>query len=284
MKYGMRERITGGIILVALAVILVPMFFGSPSERANKHAPTVTVNQTPIESSAPKDIVPPAQPQGLQPQTASTPEQQAPNAQAGQGEQPAAPNASTAQPTPYTAAPAVTPEHNAPAAPQARDNAMGSMRNTQPVATTAKPTAPAPQVSSKPATVAHPVEQARPKAQPAQTAQPSRLASKDPIMAAAGQRNAAAPAKPAAVPATPAASAPAEGWSVQAGSFGNTDNAQRLVQRLSENGFKAYTLKRAGNTVVMVGPFTSSQAGEQARTELQQRASINGFVVRGGKG
>lgn len=277
MKYGMRERVVGGIILVALAVILVPMFFGSPSERASKRAPTVTVNQTPIESTTPQDIVPPTPPQGVQPSApqATTPAEQ-------QSQNPVSP----AEPQPAPVAPAsssyeAAPSKEAASVAPSRDNAMGPVRNAQPAVS--KPMA----APSKPAAVARPAEPAARSQAPAQ--QPTKLASKDPIMAAAGQpRQAApqAPAKPAApAPTAPAPlSAPAEGWSVQAGSFGNADNAQRLVQRLSENGFKAYTLKRAGNVVVMVGPFSSSQAGEQARTELQQRASINGFVVRGGKG
>lgn len=271
MKYGMRERVIGGIILVALAVILVPMFFGSPSERASKRAPTVTVNQTPIESPAPQDIVPPTPPQGVQPS--------APQATAPTESQATTTPVEQPQPAPssYEVAPSEPAKEATPVAP-ARDNAMGPVRNAPSAA--AKPTAPQ-ATPSKPA--ARPAE---PAARPqASTQQPAKLASKDPIMAAAGQQPArpAAPAKPAASAPAPL-NAPAEGWSVQAGSFGNADNAQRLVQRLSENGFKAYTLKRAGNVVVMVGPFSSSQAGEQARTELQQRASINGFVVRGSKG
>ena len=36
MKYGMRERLSGAVILIALAVIFVPMLFDEPAPRSER--------------------------------------------------------------------------------------------------------------------------------------------------------------------------------------------------------------------------------------------------------
>ncbi|SHF43194.1 DedD protein [Modicisalibacter ilicicola DSM 19980] len=48
MKYGMRERISGAVILLALAVIFIPMLFDEPPSREAQPEPTLTIEQ-PIE-------------------------------------------------------------------------------------------------------------------------------------------------------------------------------------------------------------------------------------------
>ncbi|HET8551876.1 MAG TPA: SPOR domain-containing protein [Gammaproteobacteria bacterium] len=79
-----------------------------------------------------------------------------------------------------------------------------------------------------------------------------------------------ATAKPAAskadiAPADPAAQQP--GWVVQAGSFANRDNAQRLTNRLKQKGFEAFILqaKSGGQTVyrVRVGPVDARRQAEK---------------------
>jgi DedD protein len=79
----------------------------------------------------------------------------------------------------------------------------------------------------------------------------------------------AEPAKPAATPAEPRASLPAEarsGWFVQVGTFGQRDNAERLVTNLKGLGFAAVvnTTDRSGKALhrVRVGP-----AGGRAEAE-----------------
>ncbi|MCC5881558.1 MAG: SPOR domain-containing protein [Halomonas sp.] len=45
MKYGMRERISGAVILIALAVIFVPMLFDEPAPRDERPQPMLTIEQ-----------------------------------------------------------------------------------------------------------------------------------------------------------------------------------------------------------------------------------------------
>lgn len=48
MKYGWRERVSGAVILVALAVIFVPMLFDDPAPRSERPQPVLTIEQ-PVE-------------------------------------------------------------------------------------------------------------------------------------------------------------------------------------------------------------------------------------------
>ena len=278
MKYGMRERISGGIILVAIAVMLVLIFFGRPGHHKDEAPPEVSFNQQPLATGTATD----------QPLKLPADANAAPNAGSNAVNQGAA-TLSVPSGNPQEGAAQVNaqslPSQPAPAAPVVIPTApIVSAQPAAPERPTTPVTRPAP-ASAKPAPAvpaahmhnAEKVEKTAPEAKP-------KLASGDPIMNMAQRHNAhaaPAPAKPAASAAS--AATPAEGWSVQAGSFGNSDNAQRLVQRLSQSGFKTYTLKRDPNTVVLVGPFATSQAAEEARTQMQQRTGTNGLVVRNGK-
>ncbi|MFQ3788162.1 SPOR domain-containing protein [Halomonas sp. A29] len=60
MKYGMRERISGAVILIALAVIFVPMLFDEPAPRDERPQPMLTIEQpVPVERRSVPDPQPP---------------------------------------------------------------------------------------------------------------------------------------------------------------------------------------------------------------------------------
>ncbi|OBX36836.1 cell division protein DedD [Halomonas elongata] len=63
MKYGMRERISGALILIALAVIFVPLLFDDPAPREERPEPTLTIEQ-PIEVER-RDLEEPTPPESL---------------------------------------------------------------------------------------------------------------------------------------------------------------------------------------------------------------------------
>lgn len=79
MKYGMRERLSGAIILIALAVIFVPMLFDEPAPREERPQPVLTIEQpVDVERRDVPDPQPPAslgeiQSPGVS-QTAETPD------------------------------------------------------------------------------------------------------------------------------------------------------------------------------------------------------------------
>ncbi|NWO54915.1 SPOR domain-containing protein [Chromohalobacter israelensis] len=63
MKYGMRERISGAIILVALAVIFLPMLFDEPTPRSERPEPVLTIEQPiPVDQ---RDVEAPTPPEAL---------------------------------------------------------------------------------------------------------------------------------------------------------------------------------------------------------------------------
>lgn len=213
MKYGMRERLSGAVILIALGVIFVPMLFDEPAPREERPQPVLTIEQ-PIEVDR-------------------TP---------------------VAEPTP----PASLEE--------AGEAGGGTDEPNSPSGLTALPEASEPEVASEPP------EQvaAEPEPQPEPEPEPSEPTT-DPIAELARAAQDGGDARP-----------PVAGdWAVQAGSFGEPANAERLERQLSEQGFRAYRRPRDnGLTTVYVGPFESSEAGERARGELKDRANIQGLLIR----
>ena len=63
MRYGMRERLSGAVILIALAVIFVPMLFDEPAPRSERPQPVMTIEQ-PVEVER-RDVPDPTPPSSL---------------------------------------------------------------------------------------------------------------------------------------------------------------------------------------------------------------------------
>jgi DedD protein len=74
MKYGMRERISGAVVLIALAVIFVPMLFDEPAPRDERPEPVLTIEQpVPVERRNVPDPQPPESLGQIRPPEAETP-------------------------------------------------------------------------------------------------------------------------------------------------------------------------------------------------------------------
>lgn len=74
MKYGMRERLSGAVILIALAVIFVPMLFDEPAPRSERPQPVLTIEQpVDVERRDVPDPQPPASLGQIQSPSALTP-------------------------------------------------------------------------------------------------------------------------------------------------------------------------------------------------------------------
>ncbi|XQU07056.1 SPOR domain-containing protein [Halomonas sp. LY9] len=70
-------------------------------------------------------------------------------------------------------------------------------------------------------------------------------------------------------------------WAVQVGSFGDADNAQRISDQLSGEGFSVFQRARDNNlTTVLVGPYATSEDGEAAMALIKQRINVQGLLVR----
>ncbi|MGJ8524692.1 Cell division protein DedD [Halomonadaceae bacterium LMG 33818] len=328
MKYGTREKIIGAVILIALAIIIVPMFFGS--HKKGGQAPQMTINQQPI--NVPDQNTQGAQSgqQGAEGNGSQPTENSGSNGNSSNGSGVNAngtndgsvsnPNNGSSDSTSVSQYNQLLPGSKGPqpinqSAGDSQGNASQSgsynqysgQSNSAPQQTVTQAPQPAPVIQhhSNPAPVHHqaPVQTApRPAPQhssntsrattstpsgnhtpaPAhkapQPAHTSSASSQDPIMAAADRYGHSSSSAHASAPTHASGSAQ---WSVQVGSFQDRDNAVRLTARLRAMGFSAYQISRGANKVVMVGPFSSSAAGESARQQLQQKANTNGFVVRG---
>ena len=222
MKYGMRERISGIIIVVALGVIFVPMLFDEPESPEQRPDPVLTIDP-PVDVER-RDVPDPTPPEGL-----------------GQIQAPVAPG-----------------EGNASQADQGQSEPSESSQPQQ------VDPEPAQQVAEQ----ASSERQAEPEPAP-EASQPR----EDPIAALARQAEQRTTSGPTAV----------EGgeWAVQVGSFGEAGNAQRLMQKLRDQGYPAYSRERNNSlTTVYVGPFGASEDAEGVMSELKSRENLQGLLVK----
>ncbi|MFC3283780.1 SPOR domain-containing protein [Litchfieldella rifensis] len=221
MKYGMRERLSGAVIIIALAVIFVPMLFDEPAPREERPEPVLTIEQ-PIDV----ERVPVPDPE------------------------PPSTLGNIREPQPL-------------GEPEARDDIRNNRAKEEQSEEEPAQVVQVPPVEPKPSSDASAPAEVKPK--PA-----------DPIAELARAAEERSDAAESTTPASPAGE-----WAVQAGSFGKPGNAERLEAQLNEQGFSAYRREREGGlTSVYVGPYDSSEAGERARTELKERANIQGLLVR----
>ena len=254
----LKYRIVGGIVLVALAAILVPVLndmrqplpqgpqaIDIPAEPTDGVASRLPVDAPPLDGSVPEpqDIPPPAPPPPLGEDTDVAP----PDDVAGLA--PPAP--------PVQAKPPVPVARPAPASP---------------------PRAPAPAVKPAPAPV---IASKQPVAKPAPAPKP-------PVVARPAPSAAPAPI-PAAKPAAPAPAAPAaspvvqQAWVVQLGVFGNLKTAIDLRERLRKAGHSAFTEEVTtpqGKALrVRVGPELDRAKALAVRDRLARETGQDGIVV-----
>lgn len=73
------------------------------------------------------------------------------------------------------------------------------------------------------------------------------------------------------------------GWSLRLGSFGNVDNVNRLVAKLRQGKYPAYTIPKtpkAGQlTAVMVGPEIDKKRLEKFKAEIAKKENLKGTII-----
>ena len=234
MDQGLKERLVGAAVLVAIGVWLIPWVLDGP--------------EAPLDAGTSSLQLPVAEePMPMRTQTLRL------------GEQPAAePPVATETPDTATPAPATLPvaasgpEADAPTAEggtEAAASTQTSAPEPEPVASVAlQEAAPAEESDSPPSAQAE-----TPEPKPA------------PVVAAA------APPKPAPKPA--AEPAPAGDWIVQLGSFGEQANARRVADKASTYGYTAdvSSVRSDGRTLyrVRVGPATSRARADATASALR---------------
>ena len=244
----MKTRLLGAAVLIALAVLFVPMFFSStpPSTGGDE---TVSL------------AIPPAPDRDLQTRTMSlTPG--------------AAPAGTAAAPTPASSAAGQA------ATPAGSDRLatvdIGSNRPRDVETDPAAGQQPAPTTVTRPGAPGQPVIPNQAQAQPPKPTTP----------AIADQSKPAQP-KPAATPPAPAADLPAATaahgrFTLNLSAYASTASAQNLLQRVRSLGYPVASrpLNQGGKqlTLVTAGPFDTRAAAEAARLKITQ--TIPGVPAR----
>ena len=263
----LKYRIVGGVVLVALAAILVPLLndvrqplpqgpqsIDIPAEPADGVA-----RQLPADGTAPQGLVPEPQDVPL-PLPAPPIDEEADPARADASHEamPPAPPAATHQASPaISAAPAMP----VAAAPSAR----------------AEPVPPPKPAVTKPAPVAKPVAPKVVSTLPAPAATTTPNSTRAPAPAAS--------VKPAAVTATPSATGAAaqQAWVVQLGVYGNLKTAIDLREKLRKAGHSAFTeevVTPHGKALrVRVGPELERATAQALRDRLARETGHDGIVM-----
>ena len=122
-----------------------------------------------------------------------------------------------------------------------------------------------------------------PPAPPAPKVEPSRPVAAEPAPKPAAPKPAApAPPKPAPTPA-PAAAAPSVGFAVQVGAFTRNADANALRDKLRAGGFSAFVEQvqtdKGMLSRVRVGPVSSRAAADQLKAQVAAKTGMNGMVL-----
>ncbi|WP_201313192.1 SPOR domain-containing protein [Dyella sp. EPa41] len=235
----MKTRLLGAAVLIALAVLIVPMLFSSnpPSTSGDE---TVSL------------AIPPAPDRDLQTKTMSlTP-----------GATPA--TAASAAPKPTARAPTPAPATAAPPVGSSDQLATVNIGSNRPKDVETDPTA---GQKPEPTTVTRPGSSA---SQPVIPAQGKADTTAAPAKAAAPMASATTAATPAASPATAAHGQ----YSLNLSAYASSASAQNLIQRVRGLGYPASgrSISQGGKqlTLVTAGPFESRAAAEAARLKITQ--------------
>lgn len=262
----LKYRIVGGIVLVALAAILVPVLndmrqplrpgpqaIDIPAEPTDGLSSRLPVDGAPADGSIPEpqDIPPPAPSPPLGDDTDMAPPDE------GAAPAPLAPPVQAKPPIPVARPAPASPPRTPAAAPAAA----------------AKP-APTPVIASKPPA-------AKPLTTPA--AKPAVVAKPEPAPAPTSSP-AAKPAAPVPAPVTPPASPTVQqAWAVQLGVYGNVKTAIDLREKLRKAGHSAFTEEVTtpqGKALrVRVGPEMDRAKAQALRDRLAKESGQEGIVV-----
>jgi len=245
------QRIVGALVLLALAVIIIPMVLDL---RKGYDVSIDKTNIPPRPEDFRVEVLPLLEEDGGAPLP-----REAPPAPAGTlARAPAPAPAPEAAPAPAVEAPAPQP---APVAREAAPPPRPAAAPPKAVAQERKPVAQTPRgTKPSPPPVSAPKPKPKPKPKP-RPVQPPPLAK---------------PPPPTSLPAPSA-------WVLQVGNFGSRKNADALRERLRRNGFRAFVdekVKGGATTYrVFVGPELIKGNTDILKRELKEDLNLNGIVI-----
>lgn len=281
LEINLRQRIIGGVVLIALAIIFLPLLFKSHTPRSKQMMMETSIPAAPAKPSMQPTITMQGEeinPQNTSANTAVRPQNivQAPDQQLA-----AQPQATSQKSTPNQSANAVariTPAKKTAMAPESRF-VSAAVPEDEPVvekASTAAATSAKPVVTNKHAT------------QQAAKSKPLVTAKKEvPVITV---KTTASVKKKAVANATTTATSEkhpkltiGKAWVVQLGSFGDSAKAKTLEKQLRAKGYAAFirTIKTpVGNmTRVYVGPEVKADKAKALLAKLDTNMHLKGVVA-----
>lgn len=244
MERGLKERLVGAAVLVALAVVFIPMLLDDSSREVGPLTDS-NIPERPAGEDGFSSRIIPAEPEPVDvvpPQDLAMPETEEPVVPP---PEPEAPVESAAEPE---------ADADAGVEPQSEPES-GSEPATQSTTDTAPEPETAPE--KKPEAEAAPA--------PAATAEPE-----PPQSEQAESESGDTAGKPS-------------GWVVQLGSFAQEDNARELDKRLREAGFASFVeqVSQSGKTVyrVRIGPEVKRSEAEKSLGRIEDQFELKGIVV-----
>lgn len=85
---------------------------------------------------------------------------------------------------------------------------------------------------------------------------------------------------PKATSAPAVSTKPAERWTLQIATFKSQENAQRLVAKLKDANYDAYSITVNSLYKVYVGPEFKREVSEKARDQIKKDFRLSGFVIK----
>jgi DedD protein len=313
MDSALKQRLLGAAVLLALAVIFVPMFLGSSPQKEtstiqNLDIPPIPERKfetrtLPVDGSAATPAPEPASPDKV-----VTVDTRAPSTFEAPEPGPAKPAASAAAPPAPAAPPAATP---AAAAPPGQEHAPTPAKTSEPAAPSEPPAAEgrfsvnlgvyadsghanALVKKLKQAGFMAYAETTDYKGKPAQRVRVGPFADRAAAEAARLKIKQTQPKVPSSVTESvqqPTADAPASAlapnragaWAVQLGAFKSQDEAAKLRDRIKALNIAAFVDRTGSGDEalwrVRAGPYAERSAAESARASLKQRLQTDGIVV-----
>jgi DedD protein len=151
------------------------------------------------------------------------------------------------------------------------------------------PIAPPGELATRPAAAAEPAPEkptadtSPPAPAPVESAKPDTQSKPTSIAAAEKKPEAAAKPRPVAAKPNDVAEKISKGWLVQVGTFANSENADRLREKLKGHGFtvnsETVTVQGSKAVRLRVGPYRDKPTATKAQAQLQKELNIQGMVL-----
>lgn len=308
MDSSLKQRLLGAAVLIALAVIFVPMFMSDSAPRKSAEMETTNLAIPPAPDREFQQRVLPLEPAPSTSQQATTSAPVSPDPVA-ESQAPAE------EPAPEASQPATTP---VAAAPEPAPAATSPSSGAEPVQSPSKPAAPTPGEAADSRFFVHLgvyaasanandlvatlkkggypafTEATSYQGKPAARVRVGPYASRSAAEAARLRIRGLKPAVPGSVvqlasdatadaPATALAPARAGGWAVQLGALKAEADANKLRDRLRNAGFASFVDKvdASGSTLwrVRAGPEVDRAAADKLRANIRERMKLEGIIV-----